>query len=948
MFERQRLCVLLAACLTTSPALAFDGLAPLASQTFVTGLSSPVAFVQDPTDAYRQMVVEQGGHVRVVLNQVLLTAPFLDLSAVISSDGERGLLGMAFAPDYAASGRFYVNFTNAAGHTVIARFKRSSGNAAIADPSSRFDLRWGGSTGTRFIAQPYSNHNGGDLHFGPDGFLYIGMGDGGSGGDPQGRAQNPNTLLGKMLRIDVNVSDAHSEGYVVPASNPFLPGSGPIVALPEIWAFGLRNPWRFSFDSPGSGALIIGDVGQGAWEEVDYQPAGVGGLNYGWRNYEGNHLYDNSTPAAYGPLTFPAAEYDHSLGRSITGGVVCHQCIANGSFEGRYFFADFITGRVWSVRFTPGTDGRMIAADQIEHTAEISGGRLSLGNVSAMAIAGPFEQLFIVLYDQGTIVKVSGRTPARMLTYGTHFSGAGANLALYRPDSGNWLCDCGPLDAWGRAGDVPVPGYYRPVVPGRSVYTTAVFRPATGEWFLHDTPPIAWGAPGDVPVPGRYRGGDLFTDIAVFRPSSGTWFVKDRFTVIWGAPGDVPVPTDYNGDGRDDVAVYRPSNGTWYVRDGVTVEWGLPGDIPVPADYDADGSADIAVFRPSTGQWLVRGYLTRVWGRAGDIPVPLDLDGDAHAELVVFRPSNATWYAIDVQTGATRTVPIGRPGDVPLGRVAPPPSPHAGDADGDGRADLTVFRPSTAEWLSLRSSSGGSAFSRIAFGLSTDTPVAHDYDGDGILDPAVYRPGSPGTWSALLSSSGFQTISTSAWGVTGDLTVPADYDGDGRTDIAVWRPSDGRWYVLLSSTGQGLSVDWGLNGDVPAPADFDGDGRADFAVFRPSTGRWYVRGIYTGATLISDWGMSGDVPVPADYDGDGRADVAVFRPSTGTWWIRIAATSAILTIDWGLSGDIAGPFDFDGDRRADVAVYRPSTGRWYGRGLFTRDWGAPGDVPVVR
>ena len=946
MLERQRLCVLLAMALTGSPAAAVAALLPLSSETYVSGLSSPVAFVQDPSDDTRQMVVEQGGRIRVVFGQVLLPAPFLDLTAAISSGGERGLLGMAFAPDYAASGRFYVNFTNPAGHTVIARFKRSSGNAAIADPASRFDLRWGGAAGTRFIAQPFANHNGGDLHFGPDGFLYIGMGDGGSGGDPGGRAQSPDTLLGKMLRIDVNVPDAHTEGYVVPASNPFLPGNGPIVALPEIWAFGLRNPWRFSFDSPGSGALIIGDVGQGAWEEIDYQPAGAGGLNYGWRNYEGNHLYDESTPAAYGPLTFPAAEYGHTVGRSITGGVMCHQCIVNGSFEGRYFFADFITGRIWSVRFTPGTDGRMTAVDQIEHTSELSGGRLSIGNVSAMAIAGPLRQLFVVLYDKGTIIRVFGTARGRRLQYGAHFSGAASSLALYRPESGHWLCDCGPLDPWGRAGDVPVPGLYS--LRSRSDDTVAVFRPATGEWFLPDTPAITWGAPGDLPVPAHYGGAETYKDIAVFRPSTGTWFVKDRFTVAWGAPGDIPVPTDYDGDGRDDIAVYRPSNGTWYVRDGVTVGWGLPGDIPVPADYNGDGIADIAVFRPSTGQWLVRGYLTRAWGRAGDVPVPLDLNADLRAELVVFRPSNATWYAIDIESGVTRTVSMGRAGDVPLGRIAPPSSPHAGDADGDGRADLTVFRPSTTDWLSLRSSTGGTGFSRIPFGLSTDVAVARDYDGDGILDPAVYRPGSPSQWLALMSSTGFVEVISGPWGVTGDAAVPADYDGDGRTDIAVWRPSEGRWYVFLSSTAEGLTVDWGMNGDIPAPADFDGDGRADFVVFRPSTGRWYVRGIYTGTTIVSDWGVAGDLPVPADYDGDGRADLAVFRGSTGTWWVRLSASGAIQTIDWGLSGDIPAPLDFDGDRRSEIAVYRPSMGRWYVRGLFTRDWGLPGDVPVFR
>jgi hypothetical protein len=216
-----------------------------AEPSCVSGLGA-LAFVQDPSDRDVQYIVEQGGRIRVVRNGSLEVTDFLDITSAVASGGERGLLGLAFPPDYSVSGRFYVNFTNAAaGDTVVARFKRSIGNPLVADPATRFDLRW--PDGNRFITQPFSNHNGGTLAFGPDGYLYIGLGDGGSGADPGHRAQDPNTLLGKMLRVNVNVADSDAEGYDVPPNNPFVDGT-PIAALHEIWAFGLRNPWKFSFD----------------------------------------------------------------------------------------------------------------------------------------------------------------------------------------------------------------------------------------------------------------------------------------------------------------------------------------------------------------------------------------------------------------------------------------------------------------------------------------------------------------------------------------------------------------------------------------------------------------------------------------------------------------------------------------------------------------------------
>ena len=379
--------------------------AQLGSRVYASGFSSPVAFVQDPVDRSVQFVVEQNGTIRTVRSGAPLPTAFLDLTRAVAAGGERGLLGLAFAPD-AASGRFFVNFTNPAGDTVVARYRRLA-DPLIADAGSRFDLRWNGTGGAAFIAQPFANHNGGNLVFGPDGFLYIGLGDGGSGNDPAHRAQNPGELLGKMLRIDVNVPDAHATGYQIPADNPFS-RAGPAGVRAEIWAFGLRNPWRYSFDDPGrggTGALVIGDVGQDRWEEVDYQPANRGGRNYGWRNREGAHDNVTSQPPAYLPLTDPIHEYDHSAGASITGGFVYRGRALGAAYQGRYFFAD-LNGRVWSIAFSVDGSGEARASDLTEHTSEL-GGLARLGNISSFGVDSDGE-LYIVSYSNGTILKVTG------------------------------------------------------------------------------------------------------------------------------------------------------------------------------------------------------------------------------------------------------------------------------------------------------------------------------------------------------------------------------------------------------------------------------------------------------------------------------------------------------------------------------------------------------------
>ena len=383
----------------------------LRSRVYASGFTFPVAFVQDPTDRTVQYVVEQGGLIRVVRSGTVQSPDFLDLTRAVLSGGERGLLGMAFALDYAISGRFFVNFTNTAGHTVVARFHRSA-DPLVGDASSRFDFRWGGASGPTVIAQPFANHNGGNLAFGPDGFLYVGLGDGGSADDPANRAQNPSELLGKMLRIDVNVPDSDPSGYRVPPDNPFV-GGGPVAARPEIWSFGLRNPWRYTFDDPergGTGAMLIGDVGQNRWEEVDYEPRGRGGRNYGWSIREGAHNEVASRVPAFRPLVEPIHEYDHGTGQSITGGYVYRGRALGVSYQGRYFFADYVAARVWSIALDvdPST-GEAHVAGLIEHTADLGGSQV--GNVSSFGLDADGE-LYIVSHTRGTILKMLGPSTA--------------------------------------------------------------------------------------------------------------------------------------------------------------------------------------------------------------------------------------------------------------------------------------------------------------------------------------------------------------------------------------------------------------------------------------------------------------------------------------------------------------------------------------------------------
>ena len=306
----------------------------LALTPFVSGLRSPVQITHAGDRSERIFAVQQTGQIRIIQDGALRAEPFLDLADRVSCCGERGLLSVAFPPDYAARGHFYVDYTSRSGDTVVSRFGLTA-DPGVADPTSEEIILT--------IPQPYANHNGGQLAFGTnDGYLYIGMGDGGSAGDPDNRGQNPAELLGKLLRVDV---EAGVSPYAIPATNPFTQTAG---YRGEIWALGLRNPWRFTFDRA-NGDLYIADVGQNEYEEVDYQPAASrGGENYGWRIMEGTHCYKASDCESVG-LILPVAEYDHSQGCSVTGGVV-YRGSQFDRLAGMYLYGDYCSGRIWGLR----------------------------------------------------------------------------------------------------------------------------------------------------------------------------------------------------------------------------------------------------------------------------------------------------------------------------------------------------------------------------------------------------------------------------------------------------------------------------------------------------------------------------------------------------------------------------------------------------------------------
>ncbi|HVE50487.1 MAG TPA: PQQ-dependent sugar dehydrogenase [Casimicrobiaceae bacterium] len=737
-------------------ALQTIGSSTIALNAAISGLSAPVDVVSPPDASGALYIVQQGGLVRVVRNGAALPTPFLDVTSKISVGSERGLLSLVFHPDYLRNGRLFVYYTRTGdGALTIERYTRSANNANTVNPTSAVTL----------LSIPHSagNHNGGRLAFGPDGYLYVGTGDSGGANDPANAAQNISTRLGKMLRLDVDVDNAPF--YAIPPTNPFAGQSCDGVSTgtcPEIWSYGLRNPWRYSFDRL-TGDLFIGDVGQGAREEVDFQSAtSAGGTNYGWRVLEGSICTPGVNPSCTPPVNAvpPILEYDRGAGQSITGGFR-YRGSRIPALAGAYLYSDYLSRALWAAT-TNGTGAWM--GQQLLLTAPT--GIASFGEDSN-------AELYAAGVANGTIYRINpldsdadglpdwwetayfGSTTAAIAAADSDSDGF-SNLAEYSAGTDPMLATSRPIR-------IDAPRDFDASGSADLLWNNTV----TGEqalWTLNGIAPIA----------------------ATILPAPAPWHVTHA--------------ADLDGDRRHDLVWRNTSTGE-------TAAWLMSGAqlsaaaillsnaawrVTHTGDFDGDGRGDLVWRNDTTGGtslWLMNALtptnavtvLVRPDWRVTHVG---DLNGDGRSDLVWRNDSTgetALWTMNGTQC-INCAVVLTRP-DWAVVLVA--------DFDGDGRSDLVWRNASTGEvalWLM-----NGIAFNSVGIVLSNSswTPThATDLDGDGRAD-LVWRNTTTGETHAWLMDG--RTLRQ--WGaisVAGSSVVATgDFDGDGRSDL-VWNdPSAG-------------------------------------------------------------------------------------------------------------------------------------------------------------
>ncbi len=700
----RRTSVALMGCVLLAAASLAQALPTITLEEVASGFQTPVELVNSGDGSGRLFVVEQGGKIKILSSGVVNPTPFLDISTIVLSGGERGLLGLAFHPQYSTNNAFYVYYTRAGdGALTIARYLRSATNNLQADPAS----------GAVILTIPHpnnANHNGGHLAFGRDGYLYIGTGDGGGGGDPDKNGQNLSTLLGKMLRISVNGGTA----YTIPSTNPYATSScvGAANACPEVWAFGLRNPWKFSFDRS-NGDLFIGDVGQGAYEEVDYVPAGASnGKNFGWNVFEGLHCYGATTcgiASGLAPHTPPVIEYGHDStdfgGFSITGGYR-HRGTVNTTLNGYYFYGDYVSKRLWVA--APNANGVW--------TPEFS--QIAPSNISSFG-EDESGELYLVAYASGKIYAIKGAVVPVARVLGD-LSGDGKSDLLVQSTSGT-------TTAW--------------LMNGTAISSAANLIANDPNWTLTHT--ADFNGDGKADLLWRHTDGRVAMWLM-----NGTALTSGAGLLEAASGWTVTHVADFNGDGKADILFRHTDgriamwlmNGTALTSGAGLLEAASGWAVTHVADFNGDGKADI-LFRHTDGRiamWLMNG--TALTNGAGLLNAAsgwtaihtADFNGDGKADIL-FQHTDGR-IAMWLMNGTALTNGAGL-----LEAASGWTATHTGDFNGDGKADIHYRHTDgrIAMWLMNGTTlTSGAGLLEAASGWT----VTHtgDFNGDGKAD-VLYR-----------------------------------------------------------------------------------------------------------------------------------------------------------------------------------------------------------------
>lgn len=975
------------------------------TETSVSGIAGPTAFAIHPDG--RIFVCQQSGELRIIKNGVLLGTPFVTVSTTAS--GERGLLGIAFDPNYATNHFIYVYYTvpTAPVHNRVSRFTADLANEDVAVAGSEFPIvdldNLSGAT----------NHNGGAIHFGPDGKLYIAVGENAS----PSNAQSLSNRLGKILRVN-------SDG-TIPSDNPSsFPGiTGTTTGLNRmIWTVGHRNPFTFAFQ-PGTGKIFVNDVGQNTWEEIDNS---IGGLNYGWPTCEGPFLQGSSTPCNNPNFTDPVYTYSSATGSAcaITGGDFYNPATTMfpAQYVGKYFFADYCAGFInyFDADSPPGTGLASGFATGISSPVDIhtsNDGSLyylaqGAGALFRIQFAGTTSTPTPTLTPTNTptptltpsFTPTRTNTPTPTATMPTPFPEY--DLTISQADSPDPVSVNQPLTYTLTVTNAPsaLGGFACPNVRFGYPSGTTFFFNSTSGTNGYGAIPDAAGV--------TFTGGCLSSSGGTTATATLTVVITPLSAGTLTSLGTNVVVDPENNWSEDNennnTATTITTTVTSATPTNTQTSTATATRTPTATPTGSEGPTRTATFTPTVTNTATATPTATVFFETvtptstptstatatpspfpefdlmiaqGDSPDPVNVGQPLAYALVV------TNFPSPMGGTACPAVRFNFPTGVPFafigasgtnGYVATPDANGVSFAGGCvtssggipptiGTAALTVLLiPQAAGTLTslgtnvvvdpnhlINETNPNNNTAATITTTVVNTPIARtafDYDGDHKSDISVFRP-SKGAWYIQRSQDGFIGF---PFVNASDKIIPADYDGDGRTDVAVVRSvfiDVAVWFFYDLQTGQTRYTFFGLVDDLPTPADYDGDGKADISVFRPSTGTWHRKNSSDGSFFSVQFGTSEDKPLIADFDGDGKADIAVYRPSSNVWYWINSSDGSIHGFQYGLGGDVLVPADYDGDHKTDIAVYRPSTGIWYIRNSLNGTdayhvFGLAADIPA--